>query len=242
MLTALVSAKGAPGVTTSALAIAAEWPRAAVVVDADPSGGDVAAGLGRGAWPEGCHLLELVAQCRTTPLDVALRALVVRTGDHAPLALAGLGSPAQTPVVPWSSLGRGLARLTSVDVVCDLGRYLHGASSREFLDACDRIVVVTRSTLPATRAAARLVDLLRDGMPASRIGIVVVAPGGPYAAEDIAEGCQTPLVGEMPDDPRTAAVWSRGAPAGRGLSRSPLQRAARRVAEALAPAEAVVTP
>ena len=237
MLIGLVCAKGAPGVTTSSLAIAAEWPRAAVVVDADPSGGDIAAGLGRAAWPEGCHLLELVARCRTEPLDAALRGLVVRAGDHAPLALAGLGSPAQAGVVPWASIGRGLARLATVDVVCDLGRYLHGAGSRELLDVCDRVVVVTRSTLPAVRATARLLDLLGGGPLGTRTGVLVVAPGRPYAAEEIAAGCQTSLVGELPDDPRTAAVWSHGTAAGRGLSRSPLQRAARRVAEALAPPE-----
>ena len=99
VLIGLLCAKGAPGVTTSALAIAAQWPRLAVVVDADPSGGDIAAGLGRGAWPPGCHLLELVACCRTEPLEAALRGLVVRAGDHAPLALAGLGSPAQAAAV-----------------------------------------------------------------------------------------------------------------------------------------------
>jgi hypothetical protein len=152
VLIGLLCAKGAPGVTTSSLAIAAEWPRPAVVVDADPSGGDIAAGLGRGAWPAGCHLLELVARCRTEPLEAALRALVVRVGEHAPLALAGLGSPAQAAAVPWATLGRGLARLDTVDVVCDLGRYLYGtASSRDLLGACDRILVVTRSSLPAVR-------------------------------------------------------------------------------------------
>ena len=123
MLIGLLCAKGAPGVTTSSVAIAAEWPRPAVVVDADPSGGDIAAGLGRGAWPAGCHLLKLVARCRTEPIDAALRALVVRAGEHAPLALAGLGSPAQAAAVPWASIGRSLARLDTVDVVCDMGRY-----------------------------------------------------------------------------------------------------------------------
>ena len=238
VLIGLVGAKGAPGVTTSALAVAAAWPWLAVVVDADPSSGDLAAGLGRGAWPPGSHLLELVARCRTEPLEAALRALVVRAGEHAPLALAGLGSPAQAAAVPWAVLGRGLARLESVDVLCDLGRYLHGSSgSRDLLSACDRILVVTRSTLPAVRATARLLDLMRAGLLGTRTALLVVAPGQPYPAAEIAAGCQTPLIGELPDDPRTAAVWSDGTPASRRLSRSPLQRAAGRVAEALAPPE-----
>jgi MinD-like ATPase involved in chromosome partitioning or flagellar assembly len=178
-----------------------------------------------------------VARCRTEPLEAALRALVVRVGEHAPLALAGLGSPTQAAAVPWASLGHGLARLDTVDVVCDLGRYLHAAGSRDLLGACDRILVVTRSSLPAVRATARLLDLLRAGPLRNRIVLLVVAPGQPYAAEEIAAGCQTPLIGELPDDPRTAAVWSDGTAAGRYLSRSPLQRAARQVAEALTPPE-----
>ena len=237
VLIGLLCAKGAPGVTTSSVAIATAWPRTSVLVDADPSGGDIAAGLGRGAWPAGCHLLELVARCRTEPLEAALRALVVRVGEHAPLALAGLGSPAQAAAVPWASLGHGLARLDTVDVVCDLGRYLYGAGHCDLLSACDRILVVTRSSLPAVRATARLLDLMRASPLGNRIALLVVAPGQPYPAAEIAAGCQTPLIGELPNDPRTAAVWSDGAAAGRHLSRSPLQRAARQVAEASAPPE-----
>jgi hypothetical protein len=233
VLIGLLCAKGAPGVTTSSLAIAAQWPRPAVVMDADPSGGDVAAGLGRGGLPAGCHLLELVARCRTQPLEAALRALVVRPGAHAPLVLSGLGSPAQAAAVPWATLGRGLARLDTVDVVCDLGRYLHGGGNHDLAEVCDRILVVTRSTLPAVRATVRLVDLLHVGRLGSRTGLLLVAPGRPYPADEVAAACETPLVGVLPDDPRAATVWSDGAAAGRSLSRSPLQRAARHIAETL---------
>ena len=38
---ALVSAKGAPGVTTSALLLAAVWPSPSVLVEADWAGGDL---------------------------------------------------------------------------------------------------------------------------------------------------------------------------------------------------------
>jgi hypothetical protein len=242
VLIGLLCAKGAPGVTTSSLAIAAQWPRPAVVIDADPSGGDIAAGLGRGAWAAGCHLLELVARCRTQPLETALRTLVVRPGEHAPLVLAGLGSPAQAAAVPWATLGDGLARLDTVDVVCDLGRYLHGGGNRDLLEVCDKILVVTRSTLPAVRATVRLLDLLHAGRFDARTGLLVVAAGRPYPANEVAAACRTPLVHDLPDDPRTAAVWSDGTAAGRGLSRSPLQRAARRVAEALAVSEMPAAP
>ena len=48
MLIAMTSAKGAPGVTTAALALALSWPRRTVLAELDPAGGDVLAGYGRG--------------------------------------------------------------------------------------------------------------------------------------------------------------------------------------------------
>ena len=38
---ALVSAKGSPGVTTTALLLAAVWPGGATLLEADPAGGDL---------------------------------------------------------------------------------------------------------------------------------------------------------------------------------------------------------
>src|SRR4051795_12206915 len=45
MLTVLASGKAAPGVTTSTWALALSWPRALLVADCDPAGGDMAPGL-----------------------------------------------------------------------------------------------------------------------------------------------------------------------------------------------------
>ena len=41
-LVALAADKGSPGVTTAAVALAAVWPRPALVAECDPSGGDLA--------------------------------------------------------------------------------------------------------------------------------------------------------------------------------------------------------
>ena len=42
-MVALASAKGAPGVTTTAVALGAVWPRRVLVAECDPAGGDLAA-------------------------------------------------------------------------------------------------------------------------------------------------------------------------------------------------------
>lgn len=46
----LVSASGAPGVTSTALALASSWPRPVLLVEADPSGSSaLLAGFWRGS-------------------------------------------------------------------------------------------------------------------------------------------------------------------------------------------------
>ena len=54
MFVALCGDKGSPGVTTTALALASAWAGHAVVVEADPAGGDLAIRL----HPEGSALPE----------------------------------------------------------------------------------------------------------------------------------------------------------------------------------------
>lgn len=235
MLIGFVSAKGSPGVTTAVLAIAAAWPRTAIAIDADPAGGDLSAGLGRGAWPPESQLLELAVQARMTTVESALRRLVVRCADHAPLALAGLGSPVQAATMPWHEIGVGLAGITDADVLCDCGRYVHGEHGNiDLLRACERLVLVTGSSLPSVRATARLAEVLHALITGPAPTLLVVDPGHPYDPRDIQAGCGGADVVDLPHDPRTAAVWSHGEPPVRNHTRTPLQRGARRAAAVLA--------
>ncbi len=48
---AIASAKGSPGVTTTALALAAVWPRRVLVAECDPVGGDLSYWFGQPATP-----------------------------------------------------------------------------------------------------------------------------------------------------------------------------------------------
>ena len=68
MFVALCGDKGAPGVTTSALALASAWPGPAVVVEASPAGGDLAIRLHpKGAvLPETPTVLSVVTASRAT--------------------------------------------------------------------------------------------------------------------------------------------------------------------------------
>ena len=66
---ALTSAKGSPGVTTTALGLATAWPsvhpnRRVLLAEVDPAGGDIAAGYLRGEAQAGRGLLALAAAAR----------------------------------------------------------------------------------------------------------------------------------------------------------------------------------
>jgi len=232
MLVGMVSAKGSPGVTTCALAVTATWPRPAVMVEADPFGGDVRAGLGVGEWPPSAGLAELVVDLRSVGADEAMARRSHQAAVHAPAVLAGLGRTGQAPGVPWLQLAAAFRSITS-DVVADCGRFMPTDGVAPLLAACDVLVVVTRSSLSAVRATARLVPVVQQGLRAGpgdpRVSVLVVGPGEPYGADEVAQGCALPLLGAMPEAARAAAVWSDGAPPPRGFARSGLQRAARAI-------------
>ena len=234
VLVGLVSAKGSPGVTTSTLALASRWPRTALVLEADPFGGDIRAGLGDGEWPSAAGLAEVVVDLRSTGLDEALHRRVHRPAPHAPPVLAGLGCVGQATSVPWSRLGSALARLTGADVVADCGRFAAADGVAPLLRECDALVLVTASSLRAVRAAARIAPLLQEelvvGPDDPQVSLLVVDGDEPYPAAEIASACRLPLLGELPDDRRAAAVWSDGARPWRAFTRSALQRVARHIA------------
>lgn len=237
MLVGLVSAKGSPGVTTAALAIASCWPRRALVVEADPFGGDIRAGLAAGSWPASAGIADAVVDLRSSGIDEALRRRVHRAAPHAPAVLAGLGSVGQAVTVPWGQIGAALGRLRGADTIADCGRFALANGVAPLLSTCDALVLVTGSTLRAARAASRVALQLRDELGTApgdgRVSVLVVGPGEPYSTAEIASGCDTAGLGELPRDPRAAAVWSDGARPDRSFDRSPLQRGARGVAERL---------
>ncbi len=71
---ALVSAKGSPGVTTTALALSHAWPevhpeRRVLIAECDAAGGDIATGYLRGTLDDSRGLLALSAQRSDDAVD-----------------------------------------------------------------------------------------------------------------------------------------------------------------------------
>lgn len=232
MLVGLVSAKGSPGVTTATLALATQWPRPALVVEADPFGGDIRAGLGGGRWPASAGIADAVVDLRSTNADETLRRRAHRPVSHGPAVLAGLGCVGQATTVPWTQIGTALGRLRGADSLADCGRFALADGVTSLLRVCDALVLVTGSSLRSVRSASRVAPVLADHLApgAPRLGVLVVGPDDPYSTREIAEVCGIPALGDLPRDDRSAAVWGDGAPPGRGFDRRPLQSAARRIA------------
>ena len=252
MLIAITSAKGAPGVTTAALALALSWPRRTVLAELDPAGGDVLAGYGRGEISAGgLAELELAARRGGPARHLEAHLLQLDAGERVRL-LPGLADPLGARHVDWHRLAGALAAIDggTTDALADCGRL----GAEHFPQAAVRraaaVIVVTRSSLRAVRAASHAVAALKvetTGGPGSGpLAAVVVAAGEPYGEREIGDALGVPVLGALPRDDKAASVLSDGAPAGRFFPQSALLRAARevasRVAEFAARHEAMLSP
>lgn len=236
MFIALCSAKGAPGVTTSGLALALSWPQPVVLAELDPAGGDILAGYGRGEL-SAAGLTDLEVAARRGGMSRQLDAQLLRLdAECRARLLPGLADPASARHVDWDRLAAVLASVEdgAVDVLADCGRLRAEHFPDPVVHRAAAVVLITGSTLRAVRAATHAITDLRegDGRP-GMLATLVVGPGEPYSEREIREALDVPVIGSLPRDGRAAAVLSDGAPAGRLFAQSPLLRAARTVASRL---------
>lgn len=226
--------------TTTAVALAAGWPVAVdtILVEADPTGGDLAAWFDLpvtpslstvvtrvldGAWPD--------VEQHTRLADNGLR--LVPAPARAAEAAQAVGESAR-------SLVPSLAALRSPVTIADVGRLPAIPASHPFVGAAAAVVIVHRQATQSARAAAvrlqRLADQLVTLAAAPAPVVVAVVGAQPFDLAEIerflaeASGATT-LVG-LPDDPLAAAVFAgRTGVSERRLGRLPLARAARDLAE-----------
>jgi hypothetical protein len=240
VLITLVSAKGAPGTSTSALALAIAWPRPVLLAECDPRGGDILWGFGQGRDSGGRGLLGLQVAARRQPMAATLWSQVIELEAADTWALPGVEEPRHSGTVEWSSVARALASLKDVDVIADCGAVPATKPPTAVLASSDLVALVTRATLRSTHATQGVTGLLRSdlmnsGLGADRLVSIVVGPGRPYPLADVTEALTeiAPVQGALPWDPAAAEVLSDGAPAGRKFTRSALMKGAADVAAVL---------
>ena len=232
-LITLTSAAGAPGVTTTALALALAWPRPVLLVEADPSGGSaLLAGYLRGRIPHHRSLVDLGVAQRQGRLAEALSEVTVDLPDSSVHLIPGARSHAQAGTVtsimePLTTALRGLDR-NGVDVIVDAGRLGMQDYPTPLRDRADLALLLMRTTLPAVGAARGWAKKLRSEFEAAgsldNLAAVLVGEGHPYTERQVAKVIPLPIATTLAWDPVSAEVYHLGSPRRRRFDASPLPR------------------
>ncbi|MGV1004353.1 MAG: hypothetical protein ACOYEV_06190 [Candidatus Nanopelagicales bacterium] len=218
----LISAKGAPGVTTTAVALAHNWPgaadREAVLFDAEPLGGGTGAGILRGAVPPGSGVLPLASDRTRSPLEAVAAASVNLDAAGRSRLIPGVPDASRAGALPiaWDRL-RAAELPAGTDILVDAGRCDPRQPLPSWVAEADLVLVLSHLALPAVRATELLVGAWPgDG---TSLRLLAVTPTGPYSASETAAALQVALLGQLSYDPRSAAIYSTGASPQRGHHR-----------------------
>ena len=235
---ALAGGLGAPGVTTTAMALLMSWPlepgRRMILAECDPDGGAILPGALQGAIPNTHGLRQLALAGRQGQLADAFWRQLVDVTDASTrdrLVLPGLYDPAHAssmgPV--WEQLA---AMFTGIeqhghDVLVDLGRRGAFGPSAVLAQRADVVVLVARNTLRSLQSAEVRLSALREQLgTAGEVGLLLVE-AGPFRTQEVEKHLRVKVVATVPWRPDQAAVLSDGAGQPRRFEAGDLMRAAR---------------
>lgn len=227
MRVGVVSAKGSPGATTFALALAGVT--GGVVVEADPAGGDVECWAGPRGEP---GLIRLAGVLRHVAEPAGLlgeHAVEVWPGVRVVLAPAG-GEQAEATLVAIGQRLVPVLRTHDGWVVVDGGRWARSQATARRLAGCDAVALVVSPTLTAVAHARPVAAALQEEYGESVVTVMVGDRG--YAAAEIAGALGVPVVGSVGWDRRwVESLLTSGV--SRLWQRSPLARSVRAAADGL---------
>ncbi|KUG52849.1 hypothetical protein AVL62_14870 [Serinicoccus chungangensis] len=204
-LISFFSAKGAPGVTSTAMLVAALWPRPTLLVDADGNGGDL---LMRLPSESGLPLTQHPGLLTLLPLARhGLSSGVVL--DHSQVALGGqqvlvgleTSEQAEASAALWPTLARAFREVPGTDVVVDAGQLAARSGQLSLVQRSDLVVGVVRAE-PASvmHMRERLTVLTQTfaalGADAPRVGLVALSG---VQRQDEASSAITTVRADFPD-------------------------------------------
>lgn len=229
MLVGVVAAKGAPGATVAALALAACEPGGAgLLVELDPSGGSIECWTESPAEP---GLIRVVNGLRRPTITEVLGSWAF----ESPPGVASVLAPTAGLLAESTIAAAGDRLLPALaafgpDVVVDGGRWAPSQPTARRMRGCDVMVVVCPPTLPGVEATRWLVEPLTSstGVPV----VVAVVGERPYPVDEVAAAVGAPVAGTLAWDRHGLAALLR-AGAGRAWARSALARSARSLLAAL---------
>jgi MinD-like ATPase involved in chromosome partitioning or flagellar assembly len=224
VLIALVSAKGAPGVTTGAVALTAIAAQRgpAVLVEADPAGGDLECWTGPHGEP-GLVAVATDLRREVTPESLLEHAVEICSGVRA---VAGPTSEAASTAAlagATDRLGPALAALDGTAVL-DAGRWSPFQRTHRHVAAAGVVGILCRPTVDGVEHASALLEVLR---PVNRSVALVLAGGDkPYGPAEISAVLDAPVAGVLAWDPRGVLALLTS-----GVSRAWLRTACARSAQ-----------
>jgi MinD-like ATPase involved in chromosome partitioning or flagellar assembly len=241
-LIAIAADKGAPGVTTAAVALAAVWPRPVLLAECDPAGGDLIyrfpAITGESLDPRRGLLTLAVAARRGGPPDQVWEHTQKLHGGLDVLTGVTNAEQGSGLHLLWGPLGKLLASLSQADVIADCGRIGADGPNYDLLAEATELVLVTRSSFGEVirlrdRAASVMAAFEKRGRRGFRPSVLVRADFkdlrnavGEVNQVVATTGAAT-VLGGIADDPRAAAglagQW------GGKLDKTMLMRSAREV-------------
>lgn len=224
------SMKASPGVSTTLHALAAVWPeeRSLLVVEADPDGGDLAARIGLSVEP-GMASLAAAGRRSLVRADIDRHTQALSRGVQL---LVGNPDPEQA-TRELELVGQRLAEVLphdAPDVLIDCGRLRSSSPAVPLAVGAFATLIVCRPRVDELQhVRAQIGRLIAQGMEPD----VILVGDRPYSAPEVEGAIGREVVDVIADDAATAAAL-----AGRGgrasvVSRSPLMRSARSLAERL---------
>lgn len=242
-LICLVSVKGSPGVTTTALALAAMWPaQRRLLAEFDPSGGDLGVRLG---LPAGGGLAGLAAAARRPQDRHSLWPFAHELAGGLHVLPAPPGGEQASACLRTLAAGGVLAQLAAeaaaaqAVVIADCGRLDPGGPTGQAGMLAGAVLAVAR---PHLSDLAHLAGRLEAISQQATLAGLVLAGGGPppagqaYPAGEIARALNVAVLASLPADPRGVSALHAGSGEPARRRRLPLARAARSLAERLAAA------
>jgi len=225
MIVTLGSVRGAPGVSVSAMLLAAAWPgdTPRVVLEADVDGGVIGARYGLGVDP-GASALVAAARHQLGDPEQLIGEAARRVGDRAWVVPGPESAVAALRLWSADRAATQVAAALAADIervwIVDAGRVSSRAPVAALVARSDLALVFTRHE-PAdlVQVPERVADLANL---ARRVGVVVV--GTPdYGLDELREFCGVRHVWQVSAEPNAVALTQRGW-ADRRLRRAPVWR------------------
>lgn len=226
MIVTVCSDKGSPGVTTAATALAMVWPGERVLLEADPSGGDVALRARRpdddGLLAAEPGLLALAADSRTGLTPDALPRYAQPTAWGVDVIVGPASVHAYAPMRNlWPAVADAVAAWPGT-AIADLGRLHPGTPAATLAQDATAVLVLTGVSVEALyHLRDRVIELAHalgdPSRPRNPVAVVVVARSGeaPAAVRQVmqmleATGSPIPVAGTIALDPQAAHQLRHG--------------------------------